>query len=852
MTFLNWTILIGLAAVAIPILIHLLNRRRAKAVQWGAMRFLLASVASRNQRILLEEMLLMVLRCLTVALLVLAVARPYLPSRSSFSVVVVLPAVLVAAILAGVGTVLRSRPKWRLGLWAMAALLAVSAALASAYEQRIQNRLWQGGGEKDVAIVIDASSSMTLSVGGTMNFQRALNEARAVIETCKPGDAISLVLAGPVPRAVVATPSYDRKDLQAALAEASPVGGSMNAADAIVLAAATLDGGRNLGKKIVLITDSQSAGWDVASPARWGSLQAAMRDLAQKPELVVRTLAMPLALRNLAVTDLRAMRQVIGTDRPVRIEAKVANTGTAPMDGAGVQLLVDGLESSKQTLAPIPPNGSENVQFEHRFDRAGYHVLAARLVQSKVTAGPPAPLEDDLAFDNQAQHVLYVMDRLPVLLVEGSPSPRALEGAAEFLALAMSPQSSEVSAPAPAATTAPANFLIDPKVIPSPDIADIQDFSPYRAVVLANVAKLNTAAAAALARYVQAGGGLWIAPGDKADPNFYNNWSDAAGLHVPPATLGVQRVLPPQGMSLATKTFNHPVLELLAAAGQSDVSAALLRAYWPLATQAKDPAVRIAGLLQDGSPLLVERKIGKGTVLMTAMSMDSRDCNLPALNCFLPLVHEAVYYLCAAGLPQPNVPPGAETTLNFPLDSAQGLAPLAAGAVLNVDGPSAQRKMATVLACDGKSLQASFRGADQPGLYTIALPYAADKTPPVKLPFVVLGDPQESRLASLTEADFAGVGKYLPTLHAQTTAELLSAISGTVPGREIWRMLALAALAGLILEIVFTRWIAHQRRNQKVQDVTFGVGTLQAQENPRIAQMTRKKKKAAAGEMAAK
>lgn len=851
MTFLNWTILFGLAAVAIPILIHLLNRRRAKAVQWGAMRFLMASVASRNQRILLEEMLLMVLRCLTVALLVLAVARPYMPSRASFSVVVVLPAVLVAAILAGVGTVLRSRRKLRLSLWGIALLLVVSAALASAYEQKIQNRLWQGGGEKDVAIVIDASSSMTLSIGGTMNFQRALNEARAVIETCKPGDAISLVLAGPIPRAVVASPSYDRKDLQSALAEASPVGGSMNAADAIALAAATLDGGHNLGKKIILITDSQSAGWDVASPGRWGSLQAAMRDVAHKPDLVVRTLAMPLALRNLAVTDLRAMRQVIGTDRPVRIEAKIANTGTVPMEGAAVQLLVDGLESSKQTLAPIPPNGSENVQFEHRFDRSGYHVLTARLVQSKASAGPPAAMEDDLAFDNQAQHVLYVMDRLPVLLVEGSPSPRPLEGAAEFLAVAMSPQSSEANPAAPAATTAPASFLIDPKVISAPDIVEIQDFSPYRAVILANVAKLNTAAAAALARYVQAGGGLWIAPGDKADPNFYNNWSDAAGLRVPPATLGAQRLLPAQGMSLATKTFNHPVLELLAAAGQSDASAALLRGYWPLATQGKDSAVRIAGLLQDGSPLLVERKIGKGCVLMTAMSMDSRDCNLPALNCFLPLVHEAVYYLCAAGLPQPNVPPGAETTLNLPLESAQGLAPLAAGAVLNVDGPSAQRKMATVLAYDAKSLQASFRGADQPGLYTIALPSTTDKTPAVKLPFVVLGEPGESRMASLTEADFASVGKYLPTLHAQTTAELVSAISGTVPGREIWRTLLLAALAGLILEIVFTRWIAHQRRNQKVQEVAFGSEAVKVQDNPRMAQMTRKKK-APADEMALK
>ena len=233
---------------------------------------------------------------------------------------------------------------------------------------------------------------------------------------------------------------------------------------------------------------------------------------------------------------------------------------------------------------------------------------------------------------------------------------------------------------------------------------------------------------------------------------------------------------------------------------------------------------------------------------MTAMSLDRRDCNLPALNCFLPLVHEAVYYLCSAGMPEPNVPPGAETTLTLPLNLAQ--APnLPAGTMLHVEGPGGQRKNATVLACDGKVLQASFRGANQPGLYTIMLPPAADKAPLGKLPLVVMGQPQESRLASLSEADFARVGKSIPTLHAQTADELLSAVSGAVPGREIWRTLALAALAGLILEVALSRWIARQRKNQKVQEVQFGAQALQAQENPRIAQMARRKKKARMDEL---
>ena len=58
MSFLNLALLGGLAAIAIPIIIHLLNRRTAKVLDWGAMLFLLESVESRKKRIQLEEALL--------------------------------------------------------------------------------------------------------------------------------------------------------------------------------------------------------------------------------------------------------------------------------------------------------------------------------------------------------------------------------------------------------------------------------------------------------------------------------------------------------------------------------------------------------------------------------------------------------------------------------------------------------------------------------------------------------------------------------------------------------------------------------------------------------------------------
>src|SRR5438876_4739718 len=74
--FLNALMLFGLAALAIPPLIHLLNRRRFQVVDWGAMQFLQVSETTRR-RLLIEELLLMALRMGLIAVMVAALAAPY-------------------------------------------------------------------------------------------------------------------------------------------------------------------------------------------------------------------------------------------------------------------------------------------------------------------------------------------------------------------------------------------------------------------------------------------------------------------------------------------------------------------------------------------------------------------------------------------------------------------------------------------------------------------------------------------------------------------------------------------------------------------------------------------------------
>ncbi len=77
MSFLHPGLLVaGLVAVLLPILIHLLTRRRRKTVRWGAMRFLMEAYRRQKRRLRLEQFLLLAMRCLLIGLIGFGLARP--------------------------------------------------------------------------------------------------------------------------------------------------------------------------------------------------------------------------------------------------------------------------------------------------------------------------------------------------------------------------------------------------------------------------------------------------------------------------------------------------------------------------------------------------------------------------------------------------------------------------------------------------------------------------------------------------------------------------------------------------------------------------------------------------------
>ncbi|MHC4983893.1 MAG: BatA domain-containing protein, partial [Planctomycetota bacterium] len=544
MEFWNGILLVGLGAVAIPIIIHLLNRRRAKVIDWGAMRFLLGSVAARNRRIMIEEIILMILRCLLVALAALAVARPFLRRESAIPWPAVFPAALAAVICVAIAGASWHYRKARWYLLAAAAGLLMFAGGASAADYFLESRLLPtGSGGTDFAVIMDGSVSTYLRHGGRSNFERIAGGATEVVKACKQSDAMSLIIAGPVPHQLTRGAISDKKRLHELLRKAKPTGGSMHVTRALETAANVLSEGKNPTKRFVLITDTQDIGWDTQSPESWSSLAASLKKTCPKipPEIICHRLELPTTVTNATIESVKFSHKVIGVGRTVSIHVTVRNFGTEPLPPSTLALHIEGADKPlKEELKDIPRAASRSVTFEHIFEKPGPHVVSARLLAN-----------DDIVEDNAVMRVVDVTESLPVLIVDGAPSAVLEDSASACLSVALSAREDVLTSKGTkrpdtrkkGAEKDKVKSVIEPLVILPENLPREKNLKNYRAIILANVPRLPATSANALADYVSEGGGLLIVAGDRASPEFYNNWTSTSGRRVAPAKLPEKRTI---------------------------------------------------------------------------------------------------------------------------------------------------------------------------------------------------------------------------------------------------------------------------------------------------------------------
>jgi hypothetical protein len=663
MLFLNPWLLLGLLGLSVPIILHLFNRRKSRAFDWGAMLFLEESLNQRRRRVLIEEILLLVTRCLIVAAATLVFARPFMASHATIPWIAVLSVGLLAIIAFGVSFAIWNERLWRRRLWIACALLAALAGLAVLTESWAGWRRFGATGARDIAIILDGSSSMTLEIDGLANFTRAVKEAETVIQAAPRNCAFTLIIGGAAPQALTAAPVSDRKHLLRLLDDAVPAQGTFHALDALALAVTSLAQGSHGNKQILVIGDGQSVGWQLGETEIWSYLGDLFDRLPTRPRIVWRTLEMPTGIRNLTVADLTFSREVIGADREVRIDVVVANNGFEAATAQALRLTAGDRTYTDNSIGQLQPGESRTVSFRHRFTRAGTQPVTAAL-----------DVTDEMPSDNTTTRIAAVRDSLRVLVVEGGRAPRLAERPGAFLALALAPSPSLLGPP-PAdeperkPTAARGTFVV-PELIATPVFIAREAFDGYAAVILADVPRFPSNTAARLVRFVERGGGLFVLHGARTDPAFYNQWQTPELRPVMPLALGEQGLADAERdpVMIDALTLIHPALQGWVADG--DIASAGFTRYWQ--SDGASPQSRVGGRLLNGAPLLADQALGKGRILQWTAPIEPAAANLVSRQVFLPLVHELVYYLARPIVPNLNLPPMRGATLTLGSGASAG------------------------------------------------------------------------------------------------------------------------------------------------------------------------------------
>ena len=324
LSFLNAPLLWGLGLASIPLIIHLLFRRKFLRIDWAPMHYLKLSIQRNRRRVRLEQLLLLLLRTAVILLLFTLVARPVLHAS-------------------GLGSWLTGRS-------------AVSQIL-----------------------LIDDSLSMGYSTEGRSAFDAARRLATSIIRQVGAKDHFTLVLASqpgaPLLRDVELT---DRE-------EAVKLLGNLRPADSFVSWKAVLTAVDELLttsaypiRELSIITDLRKSGWEESVSelgARWTTERARMRFFDVGSALT----------ENVAVSELRPSDSVAMAGNPTNWTAVIRNGGGADLDGREANFFVDG-KPTLIRLPTIPPGETARLPLTATFQDPGIHHVSLQLAPDALRA----------------------------------------------------------------------------------------------------------------------------------------------------------------------------------------------------------------------------------------------------------------------------------------------------------------------------------------------------------------------------------------------------------------------------------------------------------------------------------
>lgn len=310
MTFLNPLVLVGLAAAAIPVLLHLLNLRKLRTIEFSTLTFLKELQQTRIRRLKLRQILLLIIRTLLVVFIVLAFARP----------------ALRGTILGTIGANARST----------------------------------------IVFIVDDSFSQTASDEHGERMKQVKDATLKLIDLMKEGDEAFLIKLSDLPNVTIEPAMHDFTALKTLIKEIAASSIRRPMEQALRAAARLLIQSSNANKEIYIISDMQRTVFSQL-PGQSSDVPLSLFDER------VKIFTVPTASKivsNASIDSVEVRSKILEREKPVKIFASVRNFSQLPLRDFVVSVFLDGIRAA-QTNVSMEPFGSGSLEFTITPKRTG-------------------------------------------------------------------------------------------------------------------------------------------------------------------------------------------------------------------------------------------------------------------------------------------------------------------------------------------------------------------------------------------------------------------------------------------------------------------------------------------------
>ncbi len=288
MNFLNPAVLFGMFAASIPLILHLLNLRKLKTIEFSTLLFIKELQKTKIRKIKIKQILLLILRTLIIAFVVFAFARPAIRSN-----------------LPLIGTYSKT----------------------------------------SMVILIDNSFSMDVSDEFGNRFNQAKSSVQKILENLKDGDEVSIIPMSSMNDLGNFSLSRNLQRVRENLSSINISNTSANLENSLRIASSLLDKAVNLNKEIYVVSDAQP---NIFHRAYNDSIIVNSSSIAMM--IIPIGMGTKSEISNLSIDSVYSVNRIYQVDKTVEVETFIRNHSDKDVNGLVVSLFFNKQRVAQRTM----------------------------------------------------------------------------------------------------------------------------------------------------------------------------------------------------------------------------------------------------------------------------------------------------------------------------------------------------------------------------------------------------------------------------------------------------------------------------------------------------------------------